>query len=670
MHSPEHLDKYQYIVRTPTWKVRTMYALGILAWLPIVWTTIMDAGSDLFFTLFVTPIILIFTVHYLASFTLTLFYKQFDLPRHLRLVETFWKENTEPSVDVYLPICGEDLEVLRNTWEHVTRLNYVNKKVYVLDDSKDECAEHRALAEHFGFTYFERPNKGEMKKAGNLKYAYARTEGEIIAILDADFAVHPDYLIELVPYMSEERVGIVQSPQYFPVTAETHQNGPLAYGGARAQEVFYRMIQVARDRLGGAHCCGTCALYRRAALASIGGFVQMGHSEDAHTGFTLTAHNWTVRYVPVLLSIGVSPENPHAFFHQQHRWCLGNILMMLDKKFWQAPIPLRIKYCYITGFLFYLHQPFVLLISFQLFWVLLFHGDGISLTAGLPFYPHILWALSYMLFIYIAPLRWGYLYAILMRAYAYCHAIVTIVLGQSVGWIPTNSKQAGLSAAFRQTVLGVSLYVLAYMVLIAVAIRAEAFQLFEVGHASVQFWIFYNLILSGVLLFHLYKTMEQAQMNQEKTTHHPSKKWQLKTVGAYGSLTALLFFGVVYFPDSITIANTPLDPTVAVMSVSVADEAAGEESIVFSADLQLFNSGPAVKHLQQFLNAQGFRLAETGPGSLGSETEVFGSRTYRALIKYQKAHNIDPTGFFGQTTRNSVNFALEEKEGLVYLPQE
>ncbi|MBI3572374.1 peptidoglycan-binding protein [Candidatus Kaiserbacteria bacterium] len=45
-----------------------------------------------------------------------------------------------------------------------------------------------------------------------------------------------------------------------------------------------------------------------------------------------------------------------------------------------------------------------------------------------------------------------------------------------------------------------------------------------------------------------------------------------------------------------------------------------------------------VKQLQIFLNAHGFLIAKTGPGSPGQETGVFGPATVAALIKFQEAN--------------------------------
>jgi hypothetical protein len=59
--------------------------------------------------------------------------------------------------------------------------------------------------------------------------------------------------------------------------------------------------------------------------------------------------------------------------------------------------------------------------------------------------------------------------------------------------------------------------------------------------------------------------------------------------------------------------------------------------------------------LQKFLNAKGFTVASSGPGSLGFETNLFGRGTRSALIRFQKAHNIQPAiGFYGPVTRAKV----------------
>ena len=71
----------------------------------------------------------------------------------------------------------------------------------------------------------------------------------------------------------------------------------------------------------------------------------------------------------------------------------------------------------------------------------------------------------------------------------------------------------------------------------------------------------------------------------------------------------------------------------------------------FKRNLSLHMTGQDVKALQQYLNANGFVISKTGAGSPGKETTLFGTLTYKALVKFQKSIGWSGTGFFGPMTR-------------------
>lgn len=93
-------------------------------------------------------------------------------------------------------------------------------------------------------------------------------------------------------------------------------------------------------------------------------------------------------------------------------------------------------------------------------------------------------------------------------------------------------------------------------------------------------------------------------------------------------------------------ASSSAAPTTVVTPVPTA---------TYTRDLSVGMSGADVKLLQQFLNQRGYTVSETGPGSAGNETEVFGSQTQVALAQFQAAEGISPAaGYFGPTTRAAV----------------
>lgn len=82
---------------------------------------------------------------------------------------------------------------------------------------------------------------------------------------------------------------------------------------------------------------------------------------------------------------------------------------------------------------------------------------------------------------------------------------------------------------------------------------------------------------------------------------------------------------------------------------STVSGANGTESV---RDLELGMTGEDVRALQKLLNANGFKLSETGVGGAGNETNFFGTLTKNALAKYQAAHGVSPSiGYFGPITR-------------------
>ncbi len=69
-------------------------------------------------------------------------------------------------------------------------------------------------------------------------------------------------------------------------------------------------------------------------------------------------------------------------------------------------------------------------------------------------------------------------------------------------------------------------------------------------------------------------------------------------------------------------------------------------------NLTVGSQGEDVRQLQQFLNARGFAVAASGPGSVGNETTYFGPLTRAALARFQTSANVNPPqGFFGPITR-------------------
>jgi len=160
---PDNKEKYSYI-RRHTW-VLTVCSLASFPLL--LYSQVQMMGNYSWFW-FYAPFVAFGALFFMLPLLTDGFSHGFDLDKHRGLVET-WRPLRYPSVDVFLPVCGEPVEVLQNTWRYVTLMarHYRGPvSVYVLDDSGNTRL--KAMARSFGFAYATRPYRGWLKKSGNL----------------------------------------------------------------------------------------------------------------------------------------------------------------------------------------------------------------------------------------------------------------------------------------------------------------------------------------------------------------------------------------------------------------------------------------------------------------------------------------------------------------------
>ncbi len=351
---PGRQEKYEFFGKPRRWVFAFLLvaSAGIVygyvhvaehAWVvaPLMWLLLM---------LVVPPVV--------VNFWLRVGPSRLTLAEHEATVAQYAEHGETETIDVFLPSCGESLALLDNTMSYVSKLQWRGSKVvYALDDSAREQV--RELAEKYGFRYIVRPNPGELKKAGNLTHALSVSDGDFIAVIDADFAVRPDFLLETLPYFADPKVGIVQTAQCFDVT-----NPSFSYVQRFAgtlQEIFFRYIQPARDRYKAAICAGTNLVYRRAAVVAAGGFAQVPIGEDVHTGVKLWWAGYETRYLQLCLARGVAPVDFPSLANQQARWCRSSMLLMVEKHFVEAPFTWQQRAAFWAAFLYYLSSAALLI---------------------------------------------------------------------------------------------------------------------------------------------------------------------------------------------------------------------------------------------------------------------------------------------------------------------
>jgi cellulose synthase/poly-beta-1,6-N-acetylglucosamine synthase-like glycosyltransferase len=244
-----------------------------------------------------------------------------------------------PKVSIHVPAYFEPPEMLKQTLDAVSRLDYPNFECVVIINNtpdpefwqpiQDHC---RALGERFKFINAE---KVEGFKAGALRIAMDRTaaDAEIIGIIDADYVVQPDWLKQLVPVFADPRVGLVQAPQ-------DHRDGDrslMHYIMNGEYAGFFDIGMVQRNEANAIIVHGTMCLIRRAAMDMAGGWAGDTICEDTDLGLAIIEHGWLTHYTNQRYGHGLLPDTYEAFKKQRHRWAYGGFQIV--KKHWRRFLP-------------------------------------------------------------------------------------------------------------------------------------------------------------------------------------------------------------------------------------------------------------------------------------------------------------------------------------------
>ena len=247
-----------------------------------------------------------------------------------------------PKVTIQLPIFNEQY-VIDRLVESVCRLEYPREKldIQVLDDSTDETVQvasgvvERYAAMGYNISYHHRANR-EGFKAGALDAGLKKTDSEFIAIFDADFTPHPDWLQKVIHHFSDPEIGMVQ-------TRWTHLNRSYSYlteieailldghfvlehGGRSRSGVFFNFN-------------GTAGMWRRKAIEDAGGWEHDTLTEDTDLSYRSQLKGWKFRYLQDVECPAELPIEMTAFKTQQARWAKG--LIQCAKK--DLPYLLRAK---------------------------------------------------------------------------------------------------------------------------------------------------------------------------------------------------------------------------------------------------------------------------------------------------------------------------------------
>jgi cellulose synthase (UDP-forming) len=263
---------------------------------------------------------------------------------------------SNPEVDVLIPVYDEPVNVVEPTVAAAVAMTGARVNVHVLDDGASDAMER--MAARVGANYLRRPDR-EGAKAGNLNHALARTSAEFVLVLDCDHVPEPHFIEATLGHLADERVAFVQTPQYY----ANASSGDVPAAAWSQQALFFGPIARGKDGHDAMFCCGTNVIFRRAALASVGGFPQGSITEDFELSIALHEQGWRSRYVAEVLAHGLGPEDMASYVSQQQRWALGCLSSLLPVLRSRMPLKLKAQYAlsasyFLTGWTILVYMAF------------------------------------------------------------------------------------------------------------------------------------------------------------------------------------------------------------------------------------------------------------------------------------------------------------------------
>lgn len=298
-----------------------------------------------------------------------------------------------PTVDVFIPTYNETLDIVSLTVFAAQAIDWPKDKlrVHVLDDGRRE--EFRSFCTSVGVNYLTRDNN-KFAKAGNLNEALKVTDGEFVAIFDADHVPTRSFLqICMGWFYKDPKLAMLQTPHYFFSPDPFEKNLKTFRSVPNEGELFYGLVQDGNDLWNATFFCGSCAVMRRSALVEVGGVAVETLTEDAHTALKMSRAGYNTAYLSIPQAAGLATENLARHIRQRVRWARGMAqIFRIDNPLGGKGLNFGQRLCYLNAMLhFFYGLPRLIFLtaplSYLFFGAHIFHASAIMICAYV--LPHI-----------------------------------------------------------------------------------------------------------------------------------------------------------------------------------------------------------------------------------------------------------------------------------------
>jgi cellulose synthase/poly-beta-1,6-N-acetylglucosamine synthase-like glycosyltransferase len=243
-----------------------------------------------------------------------------------------------PKVSIHVPAHAEPPEMVIETLTALKNIDYPTYEVIMVDDNTDDDELWHPVVDFChrnGIKVFHLQNYPGFK-SGALNFALTQTapDVEVVAVVDSDYVVQPNFLRETVPYFHNPRIAFVQTPQAF----RNHNENLFAHFSTLAQRFFFEVSMRSRNEKNAIIFCGTMGLIRKRALERIGGWDEWCITEDAEASLRMLRKGYQSIYINQPYGYGLLPTTFDATKKQRFRWAFGG--MQILRRYWRDLLPM------------------------------------------------------------------------------------------------------------------------------------------------------------------------------------------------------------------------------------------------------------------------------------------------------------------------------------------
>lgn len=300
----------------------------------------------------------------------------------------------EIPLGVVVVTAGEPVSFLENTLRSVLECwPHHLLRIVVGDDAihfnKPHAKKVRELVEKLAeefpqvrMHYYNAPHKSDPRRKGDAKAGNQNAcvafltslyhEVEYLDLRDMDDRVGDrEFFYHALGFLkAHSHVGYVQSTK----VCQVSKGDPFANN----EEVFYRVLQQAKNLVGWVLACGSGLVVRVEMLKSIGGLPARGPVEDLELSLWATGNGWRGVYLPLIGADGqIAPEDTPNHFKQRGTWALDTVRLLvygftfqIKLTIWQklAWFELLLSYTHSLSLVVYLITPVVVsLLNIEIF---------------------------------------------------------------------------------------------------------------------------------------------------------------------------------------------------------------------------------------------------------------------------------------------------------------